>query len=75
MEWTITHVDIRDDHLHVHVSDGRHVSAPLSTFPRLVAADKLERVAWIPCAAGQGIRWPLIDEDLSVEQLLEDARL
>jgi hypothetical protein len=26
---------------------------------------------WEPCAAGYGIHWPRIDEDLSVEGLLK----
>jgi hypothetical protein len=28
---------------------------------------------WEPSAAGLGIHWPLIDEDLSVEGLLRSA--
>jgi hypothetical protein len=58
------------DRLEVSLRDGRTVSAPLSWFPRLAAASPESRGIWEPCAAGLGIHWPLVDEDLSVEGLL-----
>jgi hypothetical protein len=58
------------DRLEVSLRDGRVVSAPLSWFPRLAAATAESRRTWKPCAAGLGIHWPLVDEDLSVEGLL-----
>ncbi|HEV2652373.1 MAG TPA: DUF2442 domain-containing protein [Rhizomicrobium sp.] len=65
-------VDVRvsDAALTVVLRDGRQISAPLEWFPRLKAAPASDRNTWEPSAAGHGIHWPTIDEDLSVEGLL-----
>jgi hypothetical protein len=63
-------VSVTDDSLQVTLRDGRTISAPLAWFPKLARANPKERAAWEPAAAGLGIHWPLIDEDLSVEGLL-----
>lgn len=63
-------VVVNDDTLEVTLRDGRRISAPTSWFPRLVKASAEERRTWEPAAAGLGIHWPLIDEDLSIEGLL-----
>ncbi len=63
-------VAISSDRLEVGLRDGRTISAPLAWFPRLVKADESARAVWEPSAAGLGIHWPLIDEDLSIEGLL-----
>ena len=63
-------VAISSDRLEVGLRDGRTISAPLAWFPRLVKADTSARAIWEPSAAGLGIHWPLIDEDLSIEGLL-----
>lgn len=56
--------------LRVLLKDGREIAAPLDWFPRLKDASPSDRADWEPCAAGHGIHWPKIDEDLSVEGLL-----
>ena len=66
----VADVRITDDALEVRLRDGRRISAPLSWFPRLVAASPTQRANWEPAAAGHGIHWPEIDEDLSVAGLL-----
>ncbi len=63
-------VQVTDDALVVILRDGRKVSAPLGWFPKLKAASTEHRRVWEPSAAGHGIHWPKIDEDLSVEGLL-----
>lgn len=63
-------VTVTDDTLHVELSDGRTLSVPLAWFPRLVHATREERDTWELIGAGQGIRWPDLDEDLSVEGLI-----
>ena len=63
-------VSVSDQRLEVALRDGRVISAPLSWFPRLATAEAKARQVWEPSAAGLGIHWPLIDEDLSVEGLL-----
>jgi hypothetical protein len=64
-------VQVTDEALVVVLRDGRKVSAPLSWFPRLKAASPEHRRIWEPSAAGHGIHWPRIDEDLSVDGLLQ----
>jgi hypothetical protein len=66
----VADVKVTDAQLEVRLRDGRTIAAPLSWFPRLAAADPAARATWEPSAAGLGIHWPLIDEDLSVEGLL-----
>ncbi|MEJ0042011.1 MAG: DUF2442 domain-containing protein [Rhizomicrobium sp.] len=64
-------VQVTDDALVVLLRDGRKVSAPLAWFPRLMTAPADQRNVWELSAAGHGIHWPAIDEDLSVEGLLQ----
>lgn len=66
----VADVRVTDDALEVRLRDGRKVSAPLAWFPRLVAATPAQRANWEVAAAGHGIHWPDIDEDLSVAGLL-----
>jgi Protein of unknown function (DUF2442) len=67
-----TAVDVRTDDtvLHVVMADGREVSVPLEWFPRLRDASAQQREHWRFIGNGQGIHWPDIDEDISVEGLL-----
>ena len=67
-------VRVTDDTLVVDCDDGRSVSLPLSWYPRLLHGTPKERNTWQPCGAGTGIHWPLLDEDLSIEGLLEGRR-
>jgi hypothetical protein len=67
---TAVHVEVSDDTLAVDLSDGRTISVPLSWYPRLVHATAEERSDWKLIARGQGIHWPAIDEDVSVEGLI-----
>lgn len=63
-----------DENLEVLLRDGRKISAPLTWFPRLLAAFAEDRAAWKVSAAGHGIHWPKIDEDLSIAGLLRGER-
>jgi hypothetical protein len=63
-------VRFTDKALAIELKDGREISAPLSWFPRLAAATPEQRKQWEISAAGHGIHWPSIDEDLSVDGLL-----
>ncbi|MBW8813676.1 MAG: DUF2442 domain-containing protein [Caulobacterales bacterium] len=73
MDARVADVRVTDVQLEVTLRDGRTVTAPLTWFPRLAAAPAEQRRAWEPSAAGLGIHWPLIDEDLSVEGLLRSG--
>lgn len=66
----VADVHVSAQALTVKLRDGREISAPLAWFPRLQIASAEDRAVWEPSAAGHGIHWPRIDEDLSVEGLL-----
>ncbi len=58
------------DTLTVELSDGRAISVPLAWYPRLLHASQSERDAWRLVGKGEGVHWPGLDEDVSVEGLL-----
>lgn len=53
------------------LADGRTVIVPLAWYPRLLSGTTAERNRWRLIAGGEGIHWPDLDEDVSVEGLLE----
>ncbi len=63
-------VQVTDDALIVDLSDGRTVSVPLAWFPRLLHGTPVERNMWRLIGDGEGIHWPDLDEDISVENLI-----
>jgi Protein of unknown function (DUF2442) len=69
----IKDVRISDDALSVDLVDGRTITVPLAWFPRLLHATVEQRGSWKISAAGFGIHWPDVDEDLSSEGLLRGA--
>lgn len=65
------HVTVADDTLTVDLSDGRTISAPLAWYPRLVHGTTEQRDNWRLIGQGEGIHWSDLDEDISVENLLD----
>ncbi len=63
-------VRVNDDSLSVELADGRAISVPLAWFPRLSHGTTEERNEWRLIAGGRGIHWSVLDEDVSVENLL-----
>jgi len=63
-------VDICEDAISVELADGRTIAVPLAWYPRLVHASQEERTNWRLIGGGRGIHWPLLDEDISVANLL-----
>jgi hypothetical protein len=63
-------VQVTDEALIVDLSDGRTVSVPLAWFPRLLHGTPEERNKWRLIGDGEGIHWPALDEDISVENLI-----
>jgi len=63
-------VVVGEDTLEVDLSDGRSISAPLAWYPRLLNGTAAERRNWRLIGGGEGIHWPDLDEDISVENLL-----
>lgn len=54
----------------VELFDGRTITAPLAWFPRLQHGTANERNHWRFIGRGEGIHWPDLDEDISVEGLV-----
>ena len=67
-------VAVTDEALTAGLGDGRSISVPLAWFPRLVHATPAERANWRLLGDGDGIHWPDLDEDISVEGLLAGYR-
>jgi len=65
-----TNVLVTEDTLTVDLSDGRTISVPLAWYPRLVHGTQEERSDWRLIGRGEGIHWPQLDDDISVEGLV-----
>ena len=63
-------ISVSEDTLTSELSDGRTISVPLIWYPRLIHGTVRERNNWRLIGGGQGIHWPDLDEDISVESLL-----
>ncbi len=63
-------ITITDDTLAVDLTDGRTISVPLIWYPRLVHGTEAERNNWRFIGDKEGIHWPDLDEDISIENLL-----
>ena len=73
-EATAQNVTVSDDALIVDLADGRTITVPLAWFPRLRHGTPAERTNWRLIGSGEGIHWPDLDEDISVESLLAGRR-
>ena len=66
-------VSFTEDTLAVDLVDERTIVVPIVWYPRLLEASSEQRPNWQISAAGSGIHWPDIDEDLSTAGLLRGA--
>ena len=64
-------VRVTDRELVVELRDGRVVSVPLAWYPRLAEGSPRERRRWELLGPGIGIHWPDLDEDISIDGLLQ----
>ena len=67
-------IRISENAMAVSLDDGRTLSVPLAWYPRLLAATPQERGRYELIGDGEGIHWPDLDEDISVEGLLAGRR-
>ena len=67
----VKHVAVTDDLITFHLIDGRIVSVPLAWTWRLSEATPAQRENYAIIGNGQGVHWPDIDEDLSVEGMFK----
>lgn len=66
-------VHVSADTLSVDLADGRSIAVPVEWYPRLANGSLAERNNWRFIGRGEGIHWPDLDEDISVENLLNGA--
>jgi hypothetical protein len=67
-------VQFSDDSMTIQLDDGRTLSVPLAWYPRLLHGSESERADFQLIGDGEGIHWPSLDEDISVEGLLAGRR-
>jgi hypothetical protein len=67
---------VTEDEIIAQLLDGRVISVPLAWSWRLSEATARQRASFRLIGTGQGIHWPDVDEDISVEGMLhgEPAR-
>lgn len=70
----IKDVRVTDDAVSFELMDGRSISVPIVWYPRLLKATPEQCANWVISAAGHGVHWPDIDEDLSSAGFLHSAR-
>ncbi len=63
-------VRVVTDTLRVDLVDGRVIGVPLAWYPRLAQATRKELQNFRLIGKGQGIHWPDLDEDVSLEDVL-----
>ena len=66
----LLNVEFVDASIRLILADGRDISAPLAWFPRLRDASDAQRANWRLIGRGEGVHWPDLDEDVSVNALL-----
>jgi hypothetical protein len=66
----IEHVRITEDEIIAQLVDGRVISVPLAWSWRLAEATPGQRANFRLIGTGQGVHWPDVDEDISVEGML-----
>lgn len=62
------------DAMVVHLDEGRILSVPLAWYPRLSMGTPPEREQYELIGGGEGIHWPGLDEDISVEGIIAGRR-
>ena len=66
----VQHFEVYDESLTVDLADGRTVSVPVAWYPRILHGTINERNNWRLIGSGEGVHWPDLDEDLSLENIL-----
>lgn len=66
----VQRVEITEDEIVAHLVDGRSISVPILWSWRLSEATPAQRQDFEILGDGQGVHWPAIDEDISVEGML-----
>ena len=64
-------VEVTDELITAHLTDGRTISVPLAWSWRLSEASAEARRHYEVIGDGEGIHWPDIDEDISARGMLD----
>ena len=67
IEPRIKSIHVSDEEITAHLVDGRTISVPLDWSWRLSDATPEQRANYEIIGDGQGVHWPDVDEDISVE--------
>lgn len=67
----IQKVSFERDLMRVFLADGQQIFVPVKLYPRLHFATGAERKNFRLISQGKGIHWPDIEEDISLEGLLQ----
>lgn len=73
-EATATEVSFTDDMICLVLADGREVRTPLEFYPRLARATMEQLLDHRLLGGGTGIHWTQLDEDLSVDSIVNGRR-
>lgn len=65
-----TDVRFEGDQITIDLANGEEISLPLAWYPKLYYAHPLQLTKYYIAANGQIIRWPELDTDISVKELL-----
>ena len=74
LEARAQNISVTEDSLIVDLVDGRSVTVPIAWFPRLLHGTCKQRNNWRFIGSGEGVHWPDLDEDISVQNLLVGHR-
>lgn len=66
----IRELSVTDDMITAYLFDGRTISVPVSWSWRLSDATPQQRANYEILGSGEGVHWPDLDEDISVEGML-----
>lgn len=66
-----TDIVFHENKMILFLEDGRELSVPLEWFPRLRNAKIEQLKKWRFIGNGEGIHWEELDEDISVDKLLD----
>ena len=69
----IREVQVTRDEIVARLADGRVISVPLAWSWRLSEATAGQRAKFRIIGTGQGVHWPDVDEDISVEGMLHGS--
>jgi hypothetical protein len=70
---SILRVRVTKDEIIADLADGRVIGVPLAWSWRLSEATPAQRANFRLIGTGQGVHWPDVDEDISVEGLLHGS--